>query len=108
MKYLFLFYSIILNLSFFAQDPLEGYDLDNPTFLDYTLSNYNIIFCPEMHWVSKNIDRRKKMTKYLVKHKKIDVIVLERSYSFGCWINYFIKTGDTLFLKDLFKDDYFS
>jgi hypothetical protein len=101
MKYVLFLFLIALNLSSVAQYPIEGYHLDNPTFLDSTIDNYKVFLSSEIHWNKDNDNRRKYIIRYLTGKKSLNKIVLERSYAFGHWINYFIQTRDTLFLKEL-------
>ena len=108
MKCFAILISITLSFSVFAQYPAEGYSLNNPTFLDSTIANYNVFFTGEMHWAKENVNRQKKMIEYLSSKNSLDKIITERSYAFGHWINHFITTGDSLFLKKLLKDDYYS
>ena len=110
VKFIFVIYLLIV-LSFIssAQKGVEDYNLENPTFLDSTLNDYDLFFTAEMHWRKENVDRKKNVIKYLSERNSLDVIVVERSYAFGHWINYYMETGDTLFLKEyLLLDDFFS
>ncbi len=75
--------------------------LKNPTFLDSTIPNYNIVFTAEMHWNKFNDERKKEMIIYLAKNNQINTIVLEASYIYGYWLNQFLQNGDTIFLKEL-------
>jgi hypothetical protein len=61
----------------------------------------------EMHWQKGNIPKKEKMIKYLSSKNALDVIVVERSYAFGHWINYYLETGDTLLLKEFLSLDNF-
>jgi hypothetical protein len=106
--------SIVLSISVLspnlsAQDSLDAYNLDSPTFLDATVDNYDVFFTAEMHWRKENIPRKKRMIEYLASQNPIDLIAVERSYDFGHWVNYFLETGDSLFLKEFLNvDDFFS
>tara|TARA_R110001592_G_scaffold199132_3_gene447556 strand:- start:36 stop:1106 length:1071 start_codon:yes stop_codon:yes gene_type:complete len=102
MKHLILLFILISNSDIFAQQfPTEGYSLSNPTFLDSTISDYNVVFTAEMHWNKFNDERKKEMVTYLAKNNRINTIVLEASYSYGYWLNQFLENGDTIFLKEL-------
>ena len=91
----------------FAQFPTEGYNLDNPTFLDSTVSDYDVFLTSEVHLRKQNSPRKKKMIEYLASKNSIDVVVLERGYHFGHWVNYFLETGDSIFLKEYLNIDNF-
>lgn len=100
---------IIVPLSAIAQYPTKGYNLDNPTFLDSTVADYDVFFTSEQHFQKENSDRKKKMIEYLASKNSIDVVVLERDFKFGYWVNYFLASGDSLFLKEyLGVDNFFS
>jgi hypothetical protein len=103
---LLLIFLILSSLSLFSQNK-DGYSLENPTFLDETVSNYDVFFMEEMHWRKENINKKKKMINYLSSKNSLDVIVVERSYAFGHWINYYLETGDTLLLKEFLLLDNF-
>lgn len=91
----------LLTNCLFAQFPTEGYSLSNPTFLDSTISDYNVVFTSEMHWNKFNDERKQNMITYLAKNNRINTIVLEASYIYGYWLNEFLQNGDTIFLKEL-------
>lgn len=92
-----------------SQFPTEGHNLDNPTFLDSTVGDYDVFFTAEWHWRKENTSRMQKMIEYLVKENSLNAIVVERSYDFGHWVNYFLATGDSLLLKEFLSlDDFFS
>lgn len=96
-------------MSLFGQFPTEGYNLDNPNFLDSTLADYDIFLNSEVHLREENGPRKEKMIKYLARKNSIDVIILERGYHFGYWVNYFLETGDSLYLKEYLNiDNFFS
>lgn len=92
---------LLLTNCLFAQFPIEGHSLSNPTFLDSTISDYNVVFTAEMHWNKFNDGRKKEMITYLAKNNRINTIVLEASYGYGYWLNQFLQNGDTIFLKEL-------
>lgn len=90
-----------------GQFPTDGYSLENPTFLDVTVDDYNVFLMAEMHWDSGNSERKKRMIEYLASRNAIDVMVVERSYGFGHWVNHFFETGDSLLLKEYLEQDSF-
>ena len=100
---------VILNFISSAQNRVKDYNIENPTFLDSTLNNYDLFFSAEMHWRKENIGRKKNIIKYLSERNSLDFIVVERSYAFGHWINYYMETGDSLLLKEFLSvDNFFS
>lgn len=92
-----------------CQIPSVGYHLEDPTFLDATIDDYDVFFTTEWHWHPSNTYRMKHMISYLAERKWLDAIVVERSYDFGHWVNHFLETGDSLLLKEFLQvDDFFS
>ena len=99
----------LINFISLAQSLSSAYTLDNPSFLNGTITDYDVFLTAEMHWRKENNPRKKKMIEYLASRNSIDVIVVERSCDFGHWVNYFLETGDSLFLKEyLRKENFFS
>lgn len=95
-------------LPIYCQLPIS-YKLENPTFLDSTILNYDVFFTSEAHFRKENGWRKKKMIEYLASKNSIDVLVLERSFNFGHWVNYYLETGDSIFLKKYLNiDNFFS
>lgn len=93
----------------FTQFPVAGFELEDPTFLDETVANYDVFFTAEMHWRKENNPRKMAMVNYLAGKNSIDVIVVERSYVFGHWINHYLESGDSLLLKEFLEiDNFFS
>ena len=103
MKTLFLLL-LALPLTIKAQDFNAHSSL---VFLDSKLNDYKVVLSGESHWDKHNVERRKSMVEYLTTKNWLDVMILERDYSFGHWINEFLVTGDTVLLKELLKDDFF-
>ena len=96
-------------LPLYGQFPTEGYNLNNPTFLDSTVADYDIFLNSEVHLRQANGPRKKKMIEYLARKNSVDVIILERGYHFGYWVNCFLETGDSLLLKEYLNvNDFFS
>lgn len=110
MKHLFVIsLACMISVTAFSQVPIEDFALDNPAFLDETVANYDVFFTAEMHWRKENNPRKMAMIKYLASKNSIDVIVVERSFDFGYWVNHYLETGDSLLLKEfLEKDNFYS
>src|SRR5690606_1114328 len=108
-SFLSIFLSIASVLPLYGQFPTEGYNLNNPTFLDSTVADYDIFLNSEVHLRQANGPRKKKMIEYLARKNSVDVIILERGYHFGYWVNCFLETGDSLLLKEYLNvNDFFS
>ncbi|NEN23799.1 hypothetical protein G3O08_09825 [Cryomorpha ignava] len=102
---LFSFFSFLAS----SQYSSKGFNLDNLTFLDSTITDYDLFLTAEWHWRSENTGRMKKMIEYLASNNSLNAIIVERSYDFGHWVNYFLETGDSLFLKEFLEiDNFFS
>ncbi|NEN23797.1 hypothetical protein G3O08_09815 [Cryomorpha ignava] len=100
---------LFLSLSVFSQEDTISFNRENPPFLDSTIADFDVFLTAEVHWGENNSSRKKKMIEYLSSNNSLDVIVVERSYAFGLWVNYFLESGDSLFLKEfLAVDDFFS
>jgi len=104
MRILFLFF-MLLPIAIFSQKNESDYSLTNPTFLDSTISNYNIVFSSEIHWSKQNLKRRENLISYLANKNSLNKIVLEIGFIYGFWINKYMETGDTIFFKE-FTDAY--
>jgi hypothetical protein len=107
MKLLILTIILLCNNWIYGQNiPVENTH-KSLSFLDSTINNYDVFLSGEYHWDTNIVERKKSMVKYLVSRKWLNVMVLERDYSYGYWVNDFIKTGDTNHLKEILKDDFF-
>ena len=70
-----------------------------------SLAQYNVFVTPEIHWDPANLERQKLIISKLINANNLDVIVLERSYAHGYFLNEFMKYGDTNLLRGILKGD---
>lgn len=106
MRATFYFLLVIIPLNLFAQKEKESYlaknsfDLNKDTFV-FPQDNFKIIGFGAYHGSSKTELVELDLLRSLTKQKAIKHYLPETDYSIAHYFNTFLKTGDTILLKDL-------
>jgi hypothetical protein len=100
-----LFFFILIQTSAFSQEnDLNVVSVDS-LFTKESLAQYSVFVTPEVHWDPVNLERQKLFISKLMNVNNLDVIVLERSYAHGYFLNQYMKSGDTNLLKGILNGD---
>ena len=104
-QYLLTLTIILLSINLYAQSKKEyleknRFDLNSKNF-HFPQTNYNIIGFGAYHGSAKTEDVEIKLIKSLTKSKSIKYYLPETDFSIAHYFNEFLKTGDTILLKDL-------
>jgi hypothetical protein len=105
MKNTFILLFTFLSFSAYTQNKLEylknnRFDLNSSEF-DFPEKEFNIIGFGGYHGSSKIEDVEIKLLTSLTKNKSIKYYLPETDYSIAYFFNQYLKTGDTILLKDL-------
>lgn len=105
MKNILAFLTFIISISTFAQSKIEylkanRFDISNNKFV-FPQSKFNIIGFGAYHGSEKTEDVELKILKSVLKRTPIKYYLPETDYSIAHFFNQFLKSGDTILLKDL-------
>ncbi|MGC1631323.1 MAG: hypothetical protein WA749_04340, partial [Gelidibacter sp.] len=105
MKILFNFLVFLISISVFSQDKLEylkknRFDISNKNFT-FPQANFNIIGFGAYHGSQKTEDTELNILKSILKKTSIKYYLPETDFSIAHYFNVYLKTGDTILLKDL-------
>lgn len=105
MKNILAFLTFIISISTFAQSKIEylkanRFDISNNKFV-FPQSKFNIIGFGAYHGSEKTEDVELKILKSVLKKTPIKYYLPETDFSIAHFFNQFLKSGDTILLKDL-------
>ena len=105
MKNILAFLTFIISISTFAQSKIEylkanRFDISNNKFV-FPQSKFNIIGFGAYHGSEKTEDVELKILKSVLKRTPIKYYLPETDFSIAHFFNQFLKSGDTILLKDL-------
>lgn len=107
MKKIYIILLVLISLQAYSQTKLEylennRFDLSSSEF-DFPQKDFKIIGFGAYHGSAKTEETEHTLLKSLTKNGTIKYYLPETDFSIGHYFNQYLKTGDTLLLKDLVK-----